>query len=74
MRGEGNDAGDEDSPRKIFIGGREEVEVDVTGDGKRWKVAYSGMWNCFCFNENSFGVWKGKRLSQFSSVTKFSRD
>ena len=35
MGGERNDAGDEDSPRKIFIGGREEVEVDVTGDGKR---------------------------------------
>ena len=35
MRGEGNDAGDEDSPRKTFSGGREEVEVDVTGDGKR---------------------------------------
>ena len=35
MKGEGNNAGDEDSPRKIFSGGRGEVEVDVTGDGKR---------------------------------------
>ena len=63
MRGEGNDAGDEDSPRKIFNEGRGEVEVDVTGDGKRWSVAYSEMWNCFCFNGKLFGVWKGKKLS-----------